>query len=173
MSEQSRQPEPPRSPRSDFDVFAELYPSLRRFAAVVADSDVDPDDLVQDALAATLRRYDLSELHAPMAYLRQAILNGSSNHRRRQSRWRAAKAKLGADEAQPDVYPSDIDVLDVLNPIDRAVVYMADIEGSPHALIATELGLTPGAVRKRLMRSRSRLRNILGSPVSPITKDER
>ncbi len=47
---------------SDFEIFADLYPKLRRFAAVVADLDMEPDDLVQDALAATLRRHDLSEL---------------------------------------------------------------------------------------------------------------
>lgn len=172
MSEHASAPEP-RSPRTDFDVFNDLYPSLRRFAAVVADSDVDPDDLVQDALAATLRRHDLNELHAPMAYLRQAILNGSANNRRRQGRWRAALTKLRPADAELDVYPSDIDVLDALNPIDRADVFMADIEGTPHALIATELGITPGAVRKRLMRSRARLRNIVGSPVTAILKEER
>ena len=31
-----------------------LYPALRRFAAMTAPLEMDPDDLVQDALAATL-----------------------------------------------------------------------------------------------------------------------
>ena len=32
------------------DVFRELYPRLRRFAAVVGAAESDPDDLVQEAL---------------------------------------------------------------------------------------------------------------------------
>ena len=55
--------------RDDFALFDDLYVELRRFAAFVADSDIEPDDLVQDALLATLKRYELSELENPAAYL--------------------------------------------------------------------------------------------------------
>ena len=41
-------------------IFADLYPSLRRFAAVVGSVDIDPDDLVQDALVRALRRGPLA-----------------------------------------------------------------------------------------------------------------
>src|SRR5579871_4146878 len=38
----------------DAEVFAAVYPGLRRFAAVVASTTVDPDDLVQEAVARAL-----------------------------------------------------------------------------------------------------------------------
>ena len=40
----------------DGALFARLYPGLRRFAAVCGSFDTDPDDLVQEAVARTLRR---------------------------------------------------------------------------------------------------------------------
>ena len=52
---------------SDFETFDALYPVLRRFAGVVADIDMDPDDLVQDALAKTLDRRSMSDLENPQA----------------------------------------------------------------------------------------------------------
>ena len=41
----------PAVDESDDVLFAELYPRLRRFAAVVGSPDDDPDDLVQEAVA--------------------------------------------------------------------------------------------------------------------------
>ena len=53
--------------------FAALYPSLRRFAAVVADAGVDPDDLVQDALVRVVQAGGLGRLEHPVAYFRRGI----------------------------------------------------------------------------------------------------
>ncbi len=156
---------------SDFEIFADLYPKLRRFAAVVADLDMEPDDLVQDALAATLRRHDLSELEQPAAYLKRAIVNSVSNHRRRSSTFRRLLPKLASSPASSDHYPSDLAILDELAPLDRAVIFLADVEGQPHALIAQELGLTPSAVRKRAHRARKQLRRILQPDLIPISED--
>lgn len=112
-----------------YAVFESLYPRLRRFAAVVADSDIDPDDLLQDALAAVLGRHDLSEIHNPSAYLKQAILHGVMNHRRRPGLVRRFMPILVAEVARLDAYPSDLAALDGLTPLDRAVVFLLDIEG--------------------------------------------
>ncbi len=156
---------------SDFEIFADLYPRLRRFAAVVADLDMEPDDLVQDALAATLRRHDLSELDKPIAYLKRAIVNSVSNQRRRAGTFRRLLPKLASASSSSDHYPSDLAVLDELAPLDRAVIFLADVEGQPHALIAQELGLTPSAVRKRAHRARKQLRRILQPDLIPISED--
>ncbi len=53
--------------RSEQDLIRELYPSLRRFAAVVGSADIDPDDLVEDALQRALRRGPLTDLDHPSA----------------------------------------------------------------------------------------------------------
>ena len=75
------------------DLFVELYPSLRRFAAVVGDDDMEPDDLVQEALTSALTRGSLSDLDKPGAFLRKSIMNLIRSSRRSAGR-RAAKANL-------------------------------------------------------------------------------
>lgn len=154
--------------RQQFATFEEMYPALRRFAAVVADLDMDPDDLVQDALASTLRRYSFDELDQPLAYLKRAIVHSAANKRRRAGRLRALLPRLGGDASQADVYPSDLALLDELAPLDRAVIFLADVEGESHERIAAELGLTPAAVRKRASRARKQLRAVLHPQVSAI-----
>ena len=160
--------EPSPVPLDDFAAFELLYPKLRRFAAVVADLDMDPDDLVQDALASTLARYQLHELDQPAAYLKRAVLNVASNKRRRAGRLRGLLPKLRSDEASEDHYPSDLSILDELAPLDRAVIYLADVEGLAHELIATQLELTPAAVRKRASRARAQLRQALGANITSL-----
>ena len=155
-------------PLDDFAIFDSLYPALRRFAAVVADADMDPDDLVQDALAATLSRRELHELEYPKAYLEQAIINVASNGRRRAGTLAKLLPRLRGDTERVDAYPSDISVLDQLAPLDRAVIYLADIDRLPHDLIATELAMTPAAVRKRVSRARKQLRQILGVELTAL-----
>lgn len=44
--------------------------------------DVEPDDLVQEALVRTLRKGPISDLDNPLAYLRTTIANLASNQRR-------------------------------------------------------------------------------------------
>ena len=146
----------------EFELFDQLYARLRRFAAVVADLDVDPDDLVHDALAATLGRCALSDLDDPSAYLKRSILNASSNHRRRRATARRFLPRLAGPTVTVDDYPSDLSVIDRLAPTDRAVIFLADVEGLGHAAIAQELGLSAAAVRKRASRARARLRRELG-----------
>lgn len=155
--------------RHDYSTFASMYPALRRFAAVVADLDMDPDDLVQDALISTLQRHSFDELDQPLAYLKRAIVHRASNQRRGAGRFRALLPRLGTEAAQPDVYPSDLGLLDELAPLDRAVIFMADVEGDSFERIATDLGMTPAAVRKRASRARQRLRVLLRPQISVIS----
>src|SRR4051812_47460291 len=87
------------------------YPGLRRFAAVVGPADVEPDDLVQDAFVALLRR-GADGIDDLDAYLRRTVLNLSSNERRRWlRRQRASQRDLVVTEA---VSTSFVDVADLL-----------------------------------------------------------
>ncbi len=158
----AREPQTDTGGGDEFALFAELYPQLRRFAAVVADIDMEPDDLVQDALAATLKRHRLGEIQRPAAYLKQAIVHAVTNHRRRAARFRRLVPLLGSADNAADNYPSDLAVLDVLAPTDRAIIFLSDVEGLTGAAIGEELGMTSGAVRKRISRSRRQLRLALG-----------
>ena len=115
----SRGRSPSGLPSADESLALELYPGLRRFAAVVAPAEVAPDDLVQEALVAVLRRGALSDLEDPGAYLRRTMLNLASNHRRRFGRARRALVRLrgGESAVAADAYPSDLADLTRLTPV--------------------------------------------------------
>ncbi len=139
-------------------LFAELYRPLRRFAAVVGPIEVDPDDLLQEAVARVLRRRRLTELDNPGAYLRRTIVNLASNHRRNLAYRRQALAKLEVStSAASDVYPSDLNELLRLPPKERAVLYLSEVEGFRYAEVGDLLGCSEAAARKRAMRGRRRL----------------
>lgn len=137
-----------------------LYPMLRRFAAVVAPPEVAPDDLVQDALVATLRRGSLSGLADPGAYLRRALVNLASNRRRSMGRGRRAMGRLTAGVAHDatDSYPSDLAYLAELSPLARAVLYLHHVDGLRMEEVATVLGMRASSVRQLATRARRQLK---------------
>lgn len=91
---------------------------------------MDPDDLVQEALARALRTRTLAELANPGAYVRRTIVNLAANERRRLGRGRRALHRVGATAtAEPPTYPSDIGDLLQLEPTARVVLYLAEVEG--------------------------------------------
>lgn len=145
--------------RTDSEVFAELYRPLRAFAAVTGSVDVEPDDLVQEAVARTLRSHRLVDLEDPGAYLRRTIVNLASNRRRSMARWRGAIARLDrVEEAQFAEYGSDLEELLQLAPDARALLFMVEVEGHSYAEAAEVLGISEEAARTRAARARRRLR---------------
>lgn len=148
-------------------LFEQLYPPLRRFAAVVAPREVDPDDLLQEAVARVLTKHRLTELNQPGAYLRRTMVNLASNHRRHLARTRRAISRLGASaDPGPDVYPSDVADLLRLPPRERAVLYLSEVEGYRYAEIGSMLDCTEAAARKRALRARRRLQAALVGEVA-------
>lgn len=145
--------------REDADVFADLYRSLRRFAAVTGPAESDPDDLVQEAVARTLRRHRLVDLDDPGAYLRRAILNLAANERRGLARWRGAIARQGVPETdRPATYDSDLADLLRLPADSRAVLYLVEVEGHSYAQAGALVGISEEAARTRAARARRSLR---------------
>jgi RNA polymerase sigma-70 factor (ECF subfamily) len=139
-------------------LFADLYGPLRRFAAVVGPIEMDPDDLLQEAVARVLRRRRLTELDEPGAYLRKTMVNLASNQRRSFARERRALARLGASsQSTGDSYPSDLSELLGLPPRERAVLYLSEVEGYRYAEIGDLFGCSEAAARKRAMRARRHL----------------
>jgi RNA polymerase sigma-70 factor (ECF subfamily) len=150
-----------RDATRDAEVFDALYPELRRFAAVVGGLDVDPDDLVQEAVARALRRGPLSELDNPGAYLRRAIVNLELNRRRSQERGQRAARRLDPGGGVLPTYPSDVDTLRVLSPAERAAVHLVVLERHSYRDAAAVLGVREAALRKRVTRAMARLRAAL------------
>jgi RNA polymerase sigma-70 factor, ECF subfamily len=143
------------------ELITSLYPSLRRIAAVAGSFDVEPDDLVQEALMHTLRRGPLSDLDNPLAFLRKTIVNLASNQRRSLSRRRNALGRLSFEESKWPSYPADIEAILDLPPRQRAILYLVEVEGVPYAEAAEQLGITTEAARMLAKRARKRARAAL------------
>jgi RNA polymerase sigma-70 factor (ECF subfamily) len=150
----------PRWDNRLLDELRELYVPLRRFAAVVGRLDVDPDDLVQEAYTRFLGG-DRSGVTDVGAYLRRTIVNLASNERRRVRRADAASRKLRGDEGLPDHYPSSLDDLLALDPRDRALLYLVDVDGHRANEAAAMVGINAAAARMALSRGRRALRTAL------------
>jgi DNA-directed RNA polymerase specialized sigma24 family protein len=129
--------------------------------------EVDPDDLLQEAVARVLQRRRLTELDEPGAYLRRTMMNLAANHRRRFAIRRLGMERLGASSSSVhDVYPSDLTDLLRLAPRERAVLYLSEVEGYRYAEIGQMLGCTEVAARKRALRARQRLHAALVGEVA-------
>ena len=153
------------------DLIRSLYPLLRRFAAVVGSADIEPDDLVQDALMRALRHGPLTDLDNPSAYLRTCICNLAKDTRRSLGRRRRAYSTVAGtmSEGFEQTYPSDCAELLRLPPRARAVLYLQEVEGHRPAEIGTMLGMTETAVRSLASRSRRRMRRFLSEEVPHAT----
>jgi RNA polymerase sigma factor (sigma-70 family) len=142
----------------DDEVFRALYPGLRRFAAAVGPIEVDPDDLVQDAVVRVLRRGALADLDDPQAYLRRTIVNLASDRRRGFGRLRRALGRVDRGDVTASEYPSDLaDLLSLPAPV-RAVLWLVDVEGRSFEDAAAIIGCSVTAARSRASRGRRQLR---------------
>lgn len=141
--------------------FDALYPHLHRVACVAAPADVDPDDLVQDALVNYLQLDNPDTVRSPKAYLTTTIVNLASNERRSWSRRRTAVARIGRPDQGTDELPSDLADLYQLPPRQRAVLYLHHVDGLPYTEVGELVGCTAAAARKAAERGRARLQETL------------
>ena len=155
------------------EVFGEIYLRARQFAAFIASADVEPDDLLQDALERVLRHTDLGLLGNPLAYLRTTMLNIVRNEHRRLGRESAAFTRVAAPGVVDDAAERVIDVAVALQALSglpvrsRALVFLVDIEDQPIDAAASIVGVTASAARARLSRARRALREQLEAMEAP------
>jgi len=145
----------------DAEIIESSYDGLRRFAAVAAPWDLDPDDVLHSVLVRVLLRKRLVSLDDPPAYLRRAILNHINSELRSRGAQRSALERIGTSERDDDHYPSDLADLSQLPPVDRTILYLHDVEGLGFEEVAGLVGMNAGRVRMRASRARSRLRDLL------------
>ena len=139
-----------------------LYPTLRKIAAVAGSVDVEPDDLVQEALVRVLRKSSLTELDNPLAYLRKTIVHLAAYQRRSLGRKRKALVRLSTQEGSWPSYPADIEAILDLPPRQRAILYLVEVEGVPYAEVAEQLGMTTMAARAMANRARKQAPDCVG-----------
>ena len=147
----------------DFTVlYARVAPRLRAYLRRLTSDAALADDLLQEACIRLLRsaRADASEgEHA--AFLYRTATNLAYDHWRRRGRearalvrsWVTAPAAPGEPALGADLER----VFDLLRPRDRAVLWLAHVEGHDHAEIARRLGVRRLSVRVLLFRARADL----------------
>jgi RNA polymerase sigma-70 factor (ECF subfamily) len=142
----------------DERIFRDLYPRLRRFAAVVGPPEEDPEDLVQDALVRTLRHHGLAELDNAERYLQTVVVRLASNRRRSLGYARRLLRRLDPPLASTTSFPSDLAELYRLQPEVRAVLYLVEVEGWSFREAALVAGCSEDAARARASRGLRQLR---------------
>jgi RNA polymerase sigma-70 factor (ECF subfamily) len=142
--------------------FAEMYPRLRRFAASFGEPWMEPDDLVQEALARALQQHrDLEGLRDPETYLLKSIANLVRNERRTRTRsQRPLSTARDSDSTRPS-YPHEVAYLLDLQPEARTALVMIDLEGFTYQEAARVLDTTAVALRARVSRARRQVRKHL------------
>jgi RNA polymerase sigma-70 factor (ECF subfamily) len=122
----------------------------------------DADDIVQEAF---LRLFQTDVLPADDEGLRRYVFRIASNLMTDRWRKRTREERHGAaPPEQSSVWPRDLDVARTfaeLKPRDRALLWLAYVEGGSHADIAESLRLGRDSVKVMLSRARLRLRDLL------------
>ena len=136
---------------------------LVRYATVLVGPN-DANDVVNDAVTATIARNSLATVDDVRAYWFRAVTNTATDwHRsrfRRSARETRAADRVGIGEP---VAPDDARrVLAALSTQQRAVVYLTYWHDWPIDRVAEALQVSDGTVRKQLARAREHLREVLG-----------
>jgi RNA polymerase sigma factor (sigma-70 family) len=140
-------------------------PSVTRYAWAMVASRADVEEVVQDTFVTCWRKAGTIELPdtSLLPWLLVTCRNMALNLNR-------SRVRHAADELPDDLPVSEHDdsardrlrwvmeEIDKLSPLDRRVCEVCLIDGRSYAEAALETGISVGAVRQRVARSRARLR---------------
>ena len=138
--------------------------ALRAYVYRVVGNPSDADDIVQEAFLRMLRADVPADNEE---HLRRYLYRVASNLI--VDRWRRRKHEEGEDAMPEPVtapmrYEEDAAVAKIfaeLKPRDRALLWLAYVEGESHEEIASSLGVGRQGVKVMLFRARRRLRDLL------------
>jgi RNA polymerase sigma-70 factor (sigma-E family) len=148
------------------DFVAEALPALLRFGHVLTGSRPEAEDLVQEALARSMRRWSATAPHDPIAYVRKVMVN---THVTRWRRW-GSRVQLGGvpETAVADAgleRSQDWDALRralaALPARQRTVLVLRYLEDLSDDAIADLLGCQTATVRSQAARGLAALRPLL------------
>lgn len=135
---------------------------LLRFATVLV-GPTDAHDIVVEAFLRSTESMTPGGVTNQRAYLFRAVVNHAHDLRRsRERRWARDLAAIGPTSmAAPDTFIDVRRAVVGLSVQQRAVVYLAYWEDLTERSIADFLQVSPGTVRRHLVRARSNLRKAL------------
>jgi len=144
-------------------LYGETAVSLRGYIRRVSGDAGAADDLLQETYLRFLRAQpQIAERAAMKAYLYKiatAIIYDRWRRSRRERLWRLA---LGPrQEAAPAAASGDVArCFEKLKPRERALLWLAYVEGCSHPEIAASLGLSQNSIKVLLFRARRNLENV-------------
>lgn len=154
-------------------VLASVAPSIRRFALRMCRNEADADDVLQDALLSIASHLDGYEGRSSLSSWAFAIARSACSRRRRGKKNEPAEsdtvlASQASDQPAPDDRAVDKQLgemvtrsLDELSEEHREVLLLRDVEGMTAAEAAAVLGISVDALKSRLHRARTALREAL------------
>lgn len=154
------------------DCYAQHFDAVLAYARRRTDQSADAGDAVAETFLVAWRRVgDIPPGDEARLWLygvaRRVLANqrrgGERRHRLGERLRDRLAAPVVADHADDVVRRSALlDAMQRLNPADREILALSAWEQLEPREIATVLGLSPGAVRTRLNRARTRLRDLIG-----------
>ena len=136
---------------------------------------MDAEDVCQDAFVKALERIDDCREPAKFAAWLLQIVRRRSYNLRDHRRVRAGPAVEEASAAGPSDTVREVERAELralleqalarLSEVQRSVVLLHDLEGTPHAVIGETLGISEGMSRQHLFVARRLLRERLGRGV--------
>ena len=161
----------PSSEAAFRSLYARAGPRLLAYARQVGGGAVSADDVVQEAflryLAADPRGLGEEQTMSYLYRITTRLVIDRWRERARELRWLGTRLDEEAAErtpSRPAAAALDPDLeraMERLKPRERALLWLAYVEGQPHAEIARALGLASPSVRVLLFRARRRLAGIL------------
>jgi len=154
----------------------ERFNALVGYARVVAGSDANAEDLVQEALVATFARpRDLTNVAVAEVYVRRAIVTRFIDGTRRRtprtsSRDVADVPDLPGGTGHAEAVERSVDLhaaLAQLSPRERVCVALRHLEGLSVRETAHVLGLAEGSVKRYVSDGIVKLNGLLGTDESP------
>ncbi|NIJ04530.1 RNA polymerase sigma-70 factor (ECF subfamily) [Frigoribacterium faeni] len=139
-------------------------PAVNRYAWAITSRRMDVEEVVQDTFLTLWRRAEtLAAVESLLPWLLVTCRNHALNLNRKNGRHLAEE--LDDDLAAPadpaearDRLRFVMAEIDLLSETDRRVCELCLVEGRPYADVADAVGLSVGAVKQRVMRTRTRLR---------------
>lgn len=163
-------------------LIAELRPRLHRYCARMVGSAFEGEDVVQEALANAASAWSTT-IENPEGWLFRIAHNAALDTLRRRKRLSAfeADAELSAFADPAAVADARVSVetslaaLQVLTPVERASVVLADVLGYANEEAAQILSVSVAALKAALHRGRKRLRDAppMPEPAMPPSLEER
>lgn len=144
-----------------------LRPKLHRYCARMVGSALDAEDIVQDGIAAALRKLPSQTVRNPESWLFRIVHNRALDHLRRAEN--VEMLPLPEDPIDEDSPPPfeqkematfALSIFMQLTPLQRCAVILKDVMGYSLSEVSELLDLSVGGVKSALHRGRDNLKQI-------------